>query len=145
MGGAYGCAISGIPGGPIEVAAGPFVIGDRSVDTSVARVRFSTSGAVIRRRLVPGAYLPEMPPLYQGLWTSPDGRAEATLARVDAAVGTVQVLFDSTDHVDARFAPATYLHADHHHLAWSPDGAWVYYLTSDPLTGFMQLFRLSTQ
>jgi hypothetical protein len=145
MGGAYGCAISGIPGGPIEVAAGPFVIGDRSVDSSVASVRFSTSGAVIRRRLVPGAYLAEMPPLYQGLWTSPDGRAEATLARVDESGRTIQVLLDSTDHVDARFAPATYLRADHHHLAWSPDGAWVYFLTKDPLTGFMQLFRLSTQ
>jgi hypothetical protein len=123
----------------MEVAIGIFT-GDRSV----ASVRFSTSGEVLRRRLVPGAYRPELPTSYQGLWTSPDGRTEATLARVDAAGGTVQVLLDSTDHVDARFAPATYLHADHHHLAWSPDGAWVYYLTNDPLTGFMQLFRLST-
>jgi hypothetical protein len=73
------------------------------------------------------------------LTTSRDGAHEAVLLR---GGGFDQVWVASTQSPHAPFARATFLPSDHSRLGTSSDGSWLY-LARDPLSGYVQLFRMA--
>jgi hypothetical protein len=105
-----------------------------------AVVDFAASGEVLRRRLL---QIGGGDGLLQ-IVDSPRGDLEAMFWR-DPISGFRQLAIAASSGVDARFRPVTFISADHFDPAFSANGAWLYYSTRDPLTGFAQLFRVAAE
>ncbi|MGC4118334.1 MAG: hypothetical protein QM765_28025 [Myxococcales bacterium] len=61
----------------------------------------------------------------------------------DLATGFFQLWSGDSGALLSAMSPSTFLTANHHHPAMSPDGATLYYFTRDPISGYEQLFRVA--
>ena len=99
-------------------------------------VDVDVDGNVLRKRVLalddPGSVILERP-----------GGGQEAIARRDGPTGFIQLWVADLDGSDEPlYRQVTFLPADHGTPFYSPDGDWLYSFVRDPLSGYVQLFRV---
>jgi hypothetical protein len=102
-----------------------------------ASADFDAANRLVRRRLLPTNSTVSIAPQ---LLVTPDGSHDA-VALPDPQTMFSQYYIGDAAH-DVPMAPATFLPADHGVGHFSADGKSLFYLVHDPISGFVQLFRV---
>jgi hypothetical protein len=123
------CSATYQPNGVIRIATHNTTPPNYVVDTDL-------DGNVLRKRVLdiedPGTAIVERA-----------GGGQEAIARRDAPSGFIQLWVAELDGSDEpQYRQVTFLPADHGTPFYSPDGDWLYSFVRDPLSGYVQLFRV---
>jgi hypothetical protein len=106
---------------------------------------FSASGTLQRSRLLPmGARLNGSAPAVPRLLRRKDG-TEVAVGRPESILRNIvhDQLFRAAPGPGAvEFQKLSFIDADHLSPVLTPDGRWILYTMRDPLSGYLQLFRM---
>jgi hypothetical protein len=89
-------------------------------------------------RTIPLAQTDATPDVFR----SPDGSKDVVLVR-DTVTGFLQAWIGPKGSDFPAMTAATWLTAQHSSPAFSADGLWLNYFTRDPVSGYVQLFRVA--
>ncbi|MBN2497194.1 MAG: hypothetical protein JXR96_21555 [Deltaproteobacteria bacterium] len=103
-----------------------------------ARVEIPAPGPALARIYAVGEGDYYVPAVY----SSPDSSREALRLR-DLDSGFFQLLVGEAGESSEAMLRQTHITADHSTVSYSADGAFLYYFTRDPISGYVQLFRVS--